>query len=191
MYELPTEITIGGRQYGIRNRGDYRVVLDAFSALEDAELNQSERIISALIIFYEDLNDIEDVFELSDMETAVKEMYRFFNCFAPETVKKAKKLIDWEQDSNLISSAVNKVSGVEIRTEPYIHWWTFVSYYMAIGDCVLSTVVSIREKTLTGAKLEKWERDYIHDNPQYFNWNHKTVDEIEAEEWLKSVWNKE
>lgn len=191
MYELPTEITIGGRQYGIRNRGDYRVVLDAFSALEDAELDQNERIISALIIFYEDLNYIEDVFELSDMETAVKEMYRFFNCFAPETVKKAKKLIDWEQDSNLISSAVNKVSGVEIRTEPYIHWWTFVSYYMAIGDCVLSTVVSIREKTLTGAKLEKWERDYIHDNPQYFSWNHKTVDELEAEEWLKSVWNKE
>lgn len=191
MYELPTEIMIGGRQYGIRNRGDYRVVLGAFSVLDDAELEQNERIISALMIFYEDLNEIEDVLNLPDIETAIKEMFKFFNCNAPETTHKARKLIDWEQDSNLISSAINKVANIEIRSEPYIHWWTFMSYYMGIGECVLATVVSIRDKTLSGKKLEKWERDYMQDNPHYFKWNHKTADEIEAEEWLKSVWNKE
>lgn len=191
MYELPTEITIGGRQYSIRNRGDYRTILGAFSALEDPELDQQERIISALIIFYEDLEEVEDVFALPDLQTAVKEMYGFFNCFAEESVSKARKLIDWDKDSNLISAAVNKVAGTEIRCEPYIHWWTFVSYYMGIGECVLSTVVSIREKILSGKTLEKWEREYTTENPQYFNWNYKSVDQLEAEEWLKSVWNKE
>lgn len=191
MYELPTEMIIGGRKYGIRNRGDYRVILDAFSVLEDAELEQNERVISALIIFYEDLNDIEDVFELPDLESAVKQMYRFFNGDKPEAVKEARKLIDWEQDSAMICAAVNNVAHTEIRAIDYLHWWTFLSYYMSIGESVLSTVTSIRDKMMSGKKLEKWEKEYRNENPQYFSWNHKTVDEIDAEEWLKSVWNKE
>lgn len=191
MYELPTEIEIKGHPYHIRNDGDYRMILDVFSVLEDPELEQRERVISALIIFYEDLNDIEDVFTLPDLEEAVTKMYEFFNSNKPENGKKARKLIDWEQDSEIICAAVNKVSGTEIRSANYIHWWTFLSYYMSVGECILSTVVSIREKMMEGKSLEKWEREYRNDNPQYFSWNHKTVDEIDAEEWLKSVWNKE
>jgi hypothetical protein len=191
MYELPTEIEIAGRPYQIRNRGDYRTILGVFSVLEDPELTQNERIISALIIFYEDLNDIEDVFALPDLESATKQMYEFFNGGKGEKGKAARKLIDWEEDSAIISSAVNKVAGIEIRSAEYIHWWTFLSYYMSVGECVLSTVVNIRDKMMSGKKLEKWEREYRNENPQYFNWNHKTIDEIDAEEWLKSVWNKE
>ena len=191
MYELLTEIMIGGRPYKIRNQGDYRVILDVFSVLEDPELEQNERYISALIIFYEDLNDVEDVFTLPDIETALKEMFSFFNANKGESGKKARKLIDWEGDSELICSAINKAANTEIRSAPYIHWWTFLSYYMSIGECILSTVVSIRDKTANGKKLEKWEQDYRRENPQYFNWKYKTADEIDAENWLKSVWNKE
>ena len=191
MYELPTEIMIENVPYQIRNRGDYRVILDVFSVLEDAELDQKERIISALIIFYEDLNEIEDVLALPDIESAVNQMFDFFNGGKSESGRKARKLIDWEDDSAIICSAINHVAGKEIRSEPYIHWWTFLSYYMSVGECVLSTVVSIREKILSSKKLEKLERQYRDENPQYFNWNHKTIDEIDAEEWLKSVWNKE
>lgn len=191
MYELPTEIIIEGHPYRIREKGDYRTILGVFSVLEDTELDQKERIISALIIFYEDLNDIEDVLSLPNLESAVTQMFEFFNGGRSESGRKARKLLDWEDDSALICSAVNHVSGKEIRSEPYIHWWTFLSYYMSVGECVLSTVVSIRDKIMTGKKLEKWERQYRDENPQYFNWNHKTIDEIDAEEWLKSVWNKE
>ena len=193
MYELPTEIMIGGRQYSIRNRGDYRTILDAFSVLEDEELEQKERIISALIIFYEDLNDVDDVLTCEDLSDLIEQMFEFFNGGKAdkETAKAHRKLIDWNDDSALICSAINHVAGKEIRSEPYIHWWTFLSYYMSIGECVLSTVVSIRDKTMRGKKLEKWERDYKTENPQYFNWNHKTIDELDAENWLKSVWNKE
>ena len=191
MYELPTEITIGERQYGIRNRGDYRVVLDVFSVLEDEELTQNERIISALIIFYEDFNSVDDVLSCDDLEPALKSMYEFFNADRKEGTSKARKLIDWEGDSVLICSAINNVSGKEIRTEPYIHWWTFMSYYMSVGESVLSTVVGIRDKLANSKSLEKWETEYKNNNPQYFNWKYKTVDEVDAEKWLKSVWNKE
>lgn len=192
MYELPTEIMIEGHPYRIRERGDYRTILGVFSVLEDIELEQKERIISALIIFYEDLEEIEDVFSLPDIDVAVKEMFNFLNGGrSDDSVKKSRKLIDWETDSAMICAAINNVSGKEIRSEPYIHWWTFLSYYMSVGDSVLSTVVGIRDKLMSGKSLDKWESKYRVDNPQYFNWNHKTVDELDAEEWLKSVWNKE
>ena len=194
MYELPTEIIVKDIPYQIRNRGDYRMILDVFSGLEDDELEQNERVISALMIFYENFNELEDVLACGDdLEELVKQMYDFFNGdkVKANEVKKARKLLDWEGDSALISAAINHVSGKEIRSEPYIHWWTFLSYYMSVGESVLSTVISIRDKTANGKKLEKWEQDYKRDNPQYFRWKYKTVDEIDAENWLKSVWNKE
>ena len=52
MYNIPTSITIQDKSFGIRNKGDYRVVLDCFSALNDTELTDQERMIAALIIFY-------------------------------------------------------------------------------------------------------------------------------------------
>lgn len=192
MYELPTEIIIEGIPYSIREKGDYRMVLGCFSVLEDEELEQQERIISALIIFYEDFDDVDDILGNKHLESLVKQMYEFFNGDRISSEKKQqRKLIDWSGDSAMICSAINKVAGKEIRSEPYIHWWTFLSYYMSVGESVFSTVVSIRDKLANGKSLEKWEREYKNENPQYFNWKYKTVDEIEAEEWLKSVWNKE
>lgn len=191
MYELPTEIIIEGHPYHIRNKGDYRMVMDVFSVLEDIELDKRERIISALIIFYEDFNDIEDIFAIPNIEEAIIKMYEFFNADKPDAARVMKKLIDWKDDSAMICAAVNNVAKTEIRTIEYLHWWTFLSYYMSIGESIMSTVVSIRDKISRGKKLDKWENEYRLENPQYFKWNRKTVEEMEDEEWLKSVWNKE
>lgn len=191
MYELPTEIEINGEYYPIRKRGDYRMVLDVFSVLEDNTITQSERIISALIIFYEDLSDIEDLMIFDDLEEAAIKMYEFFNGCVTKGKSTGRKLIDWKQDEALIMPAINNVAGKEIRLEEYVHWWTFMGYYMSIGESTLTTVVGIRDKILRGKKLEKWERDFRRDNPHYFMWNHQTIEEQEANEWLKSVWNKE
>lgn len=193
MYELPTEIMIEGIPYPIRNRGDYRMVLDAFSVLEDEELEQKERIISALMIFYDDLNDFETAISDPHIESRIKQMYWFFRGGKEEDISNTKnqKLIDWDGDSAIIVSAINNVAGREVRSQEYTHWWTFLAYYMAIGESTLSTVVGIRNKIVSGKTLEKWEREYRQHNPQYFHWRHKSIDEIDAENWLASVWNKD
>lgn len=193
MYEIPTSVMIGGQEFNIRNRGDYRTILDCFAALEDAELTLQERVFSSLIIFYENVDSIEDVDNLPDLEEAIKRMYDFFNCNGPVSpgAQSDHKLVDWEQDSQLICSAVNAVAGKEIRSEPYVHWWTFMAWYSAIGECPFSTIIQIRDKMVKGKKLEKYERDFKRENPQYFNWNATTASRAEAENLLKDVWNKE
>lgn len=195
MFELPTSITIDGDNYPIRNQGDFRMVLDCFRCLQDIELTEQERILVALCIFYEDVAGVEYVQEVfntdSKLAAAVEEMYNFFNC-GQESVGAARnhKLIDWEKDSQVIVSAINNVAKKEIRAETYVHWWTFMGYYLAIGECPLSTIVSIRDKIVRGKKLEKWEQDFKLNNPEYFNWNFKSVEEEELDNYIRELWNK-
>lgn len=193
MYQLPVSVKIGGRDFRIREQGDYRMVLDCMSALEDVELDETERLISCLIIFYEDINSIDDLDKFPDLETAIKEMSRFFNLGQDEKpgLKSKYKLIDYEKDEQLICSAVNNVAGFEIRTVPYCHWWTFMGYYMAIGESTLSTIVGIRHKIATHEKLEKYEQKFKNENPQYFTIDYRTTGEKElTEEFLREIWNK-
>lgn len=193
MFELPTAITINDRVFNIRERGDFRMVLDCFSALQDEELSKEERVVTSLIIFYEDLDSVEDCTEvfLDYLQDLVKEMYNFFNCNQP-TIGAVQKheLIDWESDSQLIASAINNVANTEIRIASYVHWWTFMGYYMAVGECALSNIVSIRDKLVKGKKLEKYEKEFRQQNPQYFMWRQK-LQQQEAEDILSELWNKE
>ena len=61
MYDLPISVTIGDKDYAITNQGDFRMVLDCFSALGDIELGEDYRVLASLIIFYEDFDKIEDI----------------------------------------------------------------------------------------------------------------------------------
>ena len=189
MYELPTTVQIGETILTVRNRGDYRTVLDCFRALEDVELTKTERIIASLIIFYEDLNSLEDVNNLPDIELAYAEMVRFFNCGRESVGAHSNyKVIDWDKDETLICSAINNVAQTEIRALPYLHWWTFMGYYLSIGECSLSTIVSIRTKRAKGQKLEKHEQKFVRDNPEYF-WSMQTVEQQELDAEIRRMWN--
>ena len=190
MYDIPTTIDVNGRKYKIRNDGDFRVILDCFAALADVELTAKERLLAVLIIFYADFSTLEDLPDADDVQELIRQMYNFFNCGSENVGSQSKKkLIDWEQDEQLICSAVNKVFGKEIRLEPYIHWWTFMGYFTAIGESPISTIIHIRDKIISGKKLEKHEREYRNQNPQYFVWNNRTVEEREADRLVRELWD--
>ena len=195
MFELPTSLIIQDKEYSIRNKGDYRMVLDCFSALQDEELEKKERIITSLIIFYDSLL-LDNVFEVFDtqekMEQAVEQMFNFFNCGQSNMGNRANhKLIDWEKDNHLIASAINNVANMEVRSVPYMHWWTFMGHYISIGESVLSTVVQIRSKIVEGKKLEKHENEFKRKNPDYFIWDRSTVEDREADALIRQLWNSD
>ena len=193
MYELPITITVNENVYSIRNKGDYRMVLDVFTVLNDVELSEQERILTSLIIFYTEFDDVERLFACSEEElTALtEEMFNFFNCGQTSPGANTNvKLIDWDNDEQLIASGINNVANTEIRSVEYCHWWTFMGYYLAIGESPLSTVVGIRNKIVKGKKLEKYEQEFKRDNPQYFNWDRRTLQEKEDDALLQELWNK-
>ena len=74
------------------------------------------------------------------------------------------EVLDWQQDLPLIVADVNKAAGCEIRALPFVHWWTFLAWFGAIGEGQLSAVVAIRDKLRRGKKLEGWEREFYQRN---------------------------
>ena len=192
MYEIPTTIEIDDKVFPIRCKGDYRMVLDCFSCLNDFELTEQERTLGALIIFYEDFNDVSD-FQGIDKdlyEGLIKEMYKFMECNENPMHSMPFKTIDWEKDGQLICSAVNKVANTEVRSVEYLHWWTFIGYFSEVGESVLSMVVTIRTKIKQNKKLEKYEKEFKARNPHYFIWDSKTLEDKQDEEDILSLWNK-
>lgn len=191
MYELPITVEVAGKSYKIRNGADYRTIIGVISLCEDPELTKEERTVSALIVFYEDINEFEDIFEVfgENVKDAMDAMLKFISYnYDDDLSSSAKvKLIDWVQDENLIIAGVNSVAKTEVRALEYLHWWTFLSYYMSIGESALSTVVSIRNKIAKGKKLEKYEQEFRRENPSYFRWKNK---EVEERNFIESIWNK-
>lgn len=191
MYELPTTVDIDGNVFHIRRKGDFRVILDCFAALQDDELDKEYKILTAIIIFYEEFNSLEDTNKYGEfLEKLTLEMFKFINCGQDNQRGTESKisLINWEDDSQIICAAVNNVAKQEVRILEYLHWWTFLGYYMSVGQSVLSTVVSIRDKVYRGKKLDKWEQDFKKENPQFFVRKQPTI-EREFEEELRNLWN--
>lgn len=171
------------------------MVLDCFNAINDPELSENEQVIAALLIFYEDIADIDELFEAFNTDEllaeAISEMFLFFNCGDNNVGMETNyKLVDWNNDSTIIIAAINNVANKEVRGEEYIHWWTFMGYYMSIGESVFSTVVGIRYKIVKHKKLEKSEKEFRRDNPHYFDWNYMDTSKAKADEAVKSLWNQ-
>lgn len=50
------------------------------------------------------------------------------------------------------------------RGKDYLHWWTFLSAFMEIGECTFNTYVGIRDKLRRGKKLDKFEQKLYNEN---------------------------
>ena len=180
---LPVDVEIDGKKHHIRNNCDYRMVLDVIVALNDESLDQNHRILCALTIFYEDITKIKD------FETAAKEMMRIINDGEVEeegSNDSAPPIMNWEQDFKLIAPPINKVLGVEVRSVPYMHWWTFLGGYKEIGECMFQTVINIRSKRQKGKKLESWEQEFYKEHKKIVDLPHKLSKE--EQEFLDEEW---
>lgn len=191
MWSLPIAVEIDGKEYAIRNKCDFRVVLDVISSLNDEELEMEYRIECALFQFYgnDELDAIEKVLSsLNDIQTAVLEMMKIINLGKEETEEENKpKLMDWEHDYPQLAPAISRTLGYSVRDENhYTHWWDFIGAYMEIGDCTFANIISIRNKRMKGKKLEQWEQEFYRENKKIVDLPQNLTDE--EKEWLDSDW---
>ena len=183
MWDLPIAVEINGKSHPIRNKCDYKVVLDVICALNDNELTDEEKVKCALFIFYEDISAIED------FDTAIKEMFCVINGGEEneESQEQKPQLMDWEHDFPQLAPPISRVLGYDVRTpNKYTHWYSFLGAYMEIGECTFSTIVSIRSKRAKGKKLDKWEEEYIREHRKMVELPKKLT--AEEEDFLNSDW---
>lgn len=159
--ELPRAVTIQGVKFPIN--WDYRAALDIMEVLADPNLTNQERGFLALGFFYKRVKELPKEW----YSEAIERLFWFLRAGEPEPKnQKRPKLMDWQQDFRFIVPPVSKTIGRDIREPKPLHWWTFLSAYMEIGDCTFAQIVSIRKKLAEHQKLDKAESRYLRENPE-------------------------
>lgn len=177
---LPESLAVGGKNYAIR--WDWRAAMEIFAALCDPDLDDQERALTALIILYPELDAIPPAYYAEALQQAL----RFLNGGAEERDARPRpRLMDWEQDLPLIVGPVSRILGRDVRGAERLHWWTFLSAYMEIGDCTFAQVVGIRKKRLEGRKLSREDRDFLRENRDLIDIKNRYS---EAEEAALAIW---
>lgn len=174
-YDLPVSVEVNGTEYEIRS--DYRDILTIIEALSDKELTDQDKAEVMLDIFYPGFSDMP----WNDYEEAIKQALIFINCGEEEKEEKASvKLMDWGQDFSIIVAPINRVIGREARSLTYLHWWSWMSAYLEIGDCLFAQIVNIRQKKAKNKKLDKSEQEFYKRNKRLVDFQKRYTEQDEA-----------
>ena len=155
-FSLLDSVTVSGTDYPIRT--DFRVILEIFVMLDDPDLTDSDKTEALLRMFYAE--------RPPDAEAALQAFTDFVDPrHGSQSKKSSGRLIDWQQDFDLMVAPINHILGFECRASEYLHWRTFLSAYLEIPpESVFARVLRLREKLRTGKKLEKYERTWYNKN---------------------------
>ncbi len=208
-YSLPTSVRVGDREVPIRT--DFRAVLDVIAACRDPALDAPSRAWVTLAIMFPGFPDGGSVAagEVAEALAAVMEFVGYnpaasgasdageSSADAEDVPASTPELFDWEADAGLIIPEINRAAGCDVRALPYLHWWSFLSYFFSIfstdltGGSLLRSVIGIRQKRASGVRLEPWESEFYRQHGSLFRprgggWDAaaKSKEEREILEWL-------
>lgn len=181
IYDLPKALEVNGTEYEIRS--DFREILDIIEILNDEELKDSERAFVTLLFFYPDFEKLPP----ECYQEALEQCFWFINGgrFDDESQGNSPRMMDWQQDFPYIIAPVNRVIGHEVRADAYLHWWTFLSAYMEIGECTFAQIVHIREAKMQGRKLDKADQEWYRKNRDIVDLKTRYTD---SEKELLKMW---
>ena len=159
-------------------------------------INSNKKILEVDDVTRDDSGEIINLLVKEIRNDLKKEVVKLLNNLKDREQKVITLRFGLDVEEKQTLEEIGKIYGVtkecirqtEIRALPYLHWWTFIGYYMAVGECTLSTIVSIRDKIARGKKLDDFEKEFKRDNPQYFRWK---SEQAESDMLLKEIWNKD
>lgn len=153
----PEYIKIGDKKYKINT--DYRVVIEIDKISRDETINEYERMLSFLYVFYG-----EEGINSDDYEALLNGMFTFIKG-RPSSAKviddtKQEVDMDYEQDMGLIIASMKSEYNIDITKEK-IHWWLFFDYLNGLStDCILNRVREIRSKDLSKISDKEEREEY-------------------------------
>ena len=179
--DLPTSLSVSGKDYNIRY--GFKDCLNIIAAFEDDELTNEEKLIVMLDVLYEDADFTDE-----NVEEAVEKAVWFLSAGRPQPSKEEKTLSRLEKDEQLIFAAVSEVANMDIRMDPNIHYWTYLSYIQSISSkSLFAIIVRIRDKMNRGEKLDKDEKKFYKENKEMIDLREPTEEYKEFIDFINSI----
>lgn len=164
---LPTSLEVDGELVKIDS--DFRTALLIMQMYNDRALSLQSKHRLMLSMIYSVVDDNGEVVSTlpKNVEEAANKAMWFLNIGMEEqdNVESSPRLIDYEKDSQYLFSAVNNVLSREVRSDDYMHWWTFYGFCQSIDDSsLMSNIINIRNKRASGKKLDQGELEFYKSN---------------------------
>lgn len=128
---LPDEVEIDGTRYRLNT--DYRICIMYEMLMLDDEVEDRNKLIKALRLFYGDTIP-------RDVDAAVDKIIWFYNCGRDKEERKSKegkrskkRIYDFDYDADYIYAAFLQQYGVDLQDEE-IHWWKFRAMFKSLRD---------------------------------------------------------
>ena len=173
---LPDRLEVGGKLYGIN--ADVKNIFRIIDAMNDERLTDISKLLVFISRFYTE--EIPSEYRMEAYEKA-REFIDGGRSMMGTRVESVR-LVDFEQDELLLFAALNSAAKTEIRALPFVHWWTFLGYYISLPpDSLFAQIVTIRSKKAKGRKLEKWEHDFYNANKEMIDLKRKYTPQQQEE----------
>lgn len=182
---LPSSVKINGTEYDINS--DFRTSVLFSLLMEDDSLNEEEKVLQALNLYYPVVPD--------NLEEAIEQIKWFYSCGKlnnPIGNKKArassKKLFDFEVDANYIYSAFMSQYNIDLQDIEQLHWWKFKALLEGLKeDNKLSKIIEYRSMDLSKIK-DKEQRKFYKDMQKQYSLKKENEEDLKLlEEWNKKL----
>lgn len=153
--QLPDKVLVNGVEYLIN--ADFRTIILIDQIIHDKELSDTDRILSALNIFY-----MEKAPEQTTQ--AIEKLVWFFRCGKEQDEQEKRRghfqrrtrAIDYGVDSLLIWSAFLQEYQIDLTQPLRMHWWKFCALLENLSDtCKLSKVMMYRTVDTSGMSKQQ------------------------------------
>lgn len=151
-------------------RTDFRVGMQICMCLEDRELEEYERIATALELLFGK--------GIPDVETAMQAL-KWYMCGGKMPEQKhrseseesdeedvADQSFDFEIDAGRIMTAFRKAYHMDLTRE-HMHWFQFLEMLGDVGECAFTNVINIRTKKLTSNMSAEQRATYAELKKKY------------------------
>lgn len=131
--KLPTAVEVGGKMYDINT--DYRTAIKLELIISNIEIDDSEKVLQALLLFYDDINALPD--DLSQALTAIMDFYRCDKENSTESIKahnKRTQIYSFDYDAPYIYAAFLEQYSVDLAFEDSLHWWRFKAMFDSLSE---------------------------------------------------------
>ena len=182
---LPSSVKINGTEYDINS--DFRTSVLFSLLMEDDSLNEEEKVLQALNLYYPVVPD--------NLEEAIEQIKWFYSCGKlnnPIGNKKArassKKVFDFEVDANYIYSAFMSQYNIDLQDIGQLHWWKFKALLEGLKeDNKLSKIIEYRSMDLSKIK-DKEQRKFYKDMQKQYSLKKENEEDLKLlEEWNKKL----
>ena len=182
---LPSSVKIDGTEYEINS--DFRTSVLFSLLMEDDSLNEEEKVLQALNLYYPVVPD--------NLEKAIEQIKWFYSCGKldkPIGNKKArassKKVFDFEVDANYIYSAFMSQYNIDLQDIGQLHWWKFKALLEGLKeDNKLSKIIQYRSMDLSKIK-DKEQRKFYKDMQKQYSLKKESEEDLKLlEEWNKKL----